>query len=129
MYFVNRLLCWINDVISISFKLNSEKCVGKASSFTLIYEILKEFPDLTLYMEIILGANYWSDTLKDCKLWAYARGGVKWVYLSSSKVKDYSAPRLCDRLTLCQLVSARALTYTYVHTPRRDANCLFCLGV
>ena len=40
--------------VSISFKINSEKSLGKASSFTKIRGILKEFPDLTLYMENIL---------------------------------------------------------------------------
>ena len=52
----NRLLCLSNDVISISFEINSEKSLGKASSFTKIYGILKDFPDLTLYMETIFWA-------------------------------------------------------------------------
>ena len=37
----------INDVISKSFKINSEKSLDKASSFTWIHGILKDFPDLT----------------------------------------------------------------------------------
>ena len=54
----------ISYVISISFKINSEKSLGKASSFTQIYGMLKFFPDLTLYMQNIFWANYGSNTLK-----------------------------------------------------------------
>ena len=34
IYFVHRVLYKLNDVISISLKINSEKSLGKASSFT-----------------------------------------------------------------------------------------------
>ena len=42
--------------MSISFKINSERSLGKASSFTKIFGILKDFPYLTLYMENIFWA-------------------------------------------------------------------------
>ena len=56
-------------VISISFKMNSEKALGKDSSFTQIYEILKDFPDLTLYMENLFWAYQGLDRLK--RLFSY----------------------------------------------------------
>ena len=43
------------------------KSLGKASSFTKIYGIRKDFPDLTLYMENIFWANYGSNTLTAIK--------------------------------------------------------------
>ena len=48
----------MNEVISIYYKINFEKSLGKASSFTYIYGILKDFPDWTLYMEIIFGGLF-----------------------------------------------------------------------
>ena len=64
--YVKNILCpqtYLNDVISISFKINSEKSLGKAFSFTQIYGILKNFPDFTLHMENMFGTNYGSNTL------------------------------------------------------------------
>ena len=54
----------INEVISIYFKINLQKSLGKASSFTKIYGIFKDFPDLTLHlknisaMHLILAKGY-----------------------------------------------------------------------
>ena len=51
--------------ISIYFEINFEKSLGKASSFTYIYGILIDFPDLTLYLKKKkFGAYYESNTLR-----------------------------------------------------------------
>ena len=42
----------------MSYEMNFEKSLSKASSFTLIYGMLKDFPDWTLYIENIFLAIY-----------------------------------------------------------------------
>ena len=41
--------------MSVYFKINFEKSLGKASSFTKIYGMLKDFPDWTIYIWIFFG--------------------------------------------------------------------------